>query len=197
MKVDNLSANTEPIKTDEINKKTKENKEEKVTKTNTRKKTNAKVKKSFPKDMTIKIISNSDGVLVYSSPNGMVSFEIDEYGGYDYVELSTLLAMRNANRRFFEENWIVIGDTDEYKAEDIYDFLKISHYYNNVFTPDNIDKLFNLEPQRIEEIVSNYPISLKRTIYRIAKDKYKNNELQLIATIRAIENAVGLKFDEE
>lgn len=172
-----------------------EPKKETPKKNNVPKKT--KVKKKLTKDTIVKVISNITGKLIYVSPNGMISFEIGDYGDYEYVELGTLLAIRNANRRFFEENWIIVDDGDDYTASEVYSFLRVDDYYKNVFSPENIDKLFNLEPNEIEKIISNYSNSLKQTIYIVAKEKYKNGELQYVPKIKAIEKAVELKLDEE
>lgn len=169
--------------------------EEEVKKTTANKKTLKK--KNYSKDMIVKIISNFDGKVGYTSPNKMVSFEIDDYGGYEYVELSTLMAMRNGNRRYFEENWILIDDGDDYTAEEIYKFLRVEQYYKTVFKPDNIDKLFSLEAKRIEEIVSNYSNTFKQTIFRLAKKRYKEGKLDSVAKVKAIEKATGYVIDED
>jgi|GEM_PF-7118982 len=34
--------------------------------------------------------------------------------------------MRNTDRRFFEDNWVICEDTVDYKAMQVYDFLKVA-----------------------------------------------------------------------
>ena len=56
----------------------------------------------------------------------------DAYNSVEYVELAELVAMRNSARRFYEDNWIVLEDTDEYTAIQLYEFLKVSKYYDKL-----------------------------------------------------------------
>lgn len=203
MEVINLSKESEntveEVKKDkkQSSTETKQNKAKKTAQTKVQKTEDKPKKKvNLSRDETIKVISNVDGVLFYRSPNGMVSFEIDEYGGYDYVELSTLVSMRNGNRRFFSENWIIVDDGDDYTAQDVYEFLRVDQYYKNVFSPEKIDKLFSFTPGRIQKIVSGYSPSLKQTIFNIAKKKHQNGKLDSVTKIKAIEAATGMLLDE-
>lgn len=155
-------------------------------------------KKPFPsKDLEIKILSNFYGNVSYSSKNGTVSFDLNGYGSYDYVTFGDLIALKNGYRRYFQENWIVLDDTEDYTAEELYKALRVDQYYNNILNPDKINELFQYSPAKIKSTISNYPKSMKETIYKIAVDKYKSGKLDSVLKIKAIEDSIGKKLDAE
>ena len=102
--------------------------------------------------------------------------------------------MRNTSRRFFEDNWIVLGDKEDYTAEQLYDFLKVSNLYKNIYTPENINDIFKLEPNDIIKKVSNLSKGMKSTIATKAKEMIDAKELDSNKKIEALETALNVKF---
>lgn len=149
----------------------------------------------IPLDTIVPVTSNIKGNLIYVSKK-MAGYTInwDDFGSTEYIELSELVAMRNSDRRFFEDNWIICEDTDEYSAMQIYDFLKVSKYYKNVFTPENIDTIFEKEPSQIIKIISTLSKGMKETIAVRAKEKIDTKELDSNSKIEALETALNMKF---
>ena len=150
----------------------------------------------IPLDTIVPVTCNYKGGLKYVSKRTsgfMISW--DGYGSTEYIELSELSSMRNSDRRFFEDNWIVIEDTDEYTAMQIYDFLKIAKYYKNVFTPENIDTIFEKDAADIVTILSTLSKGMRDTIAVRAKEKIEANELDSNSKIKALEEALGMKFN--
>lgn len=158
-------------------------------------KTNQKPKK-IPLDILIPVTSNFKGVLNYTS-NRITGYTIkwDGFGSTEYIELAELVSMRNSARRFFEDNWIVIEDTDEYAAMQIYDFLKVAKYYKNVFTPETIDSLFEKDPSDMFRIISTLSQGMKDTIAVRAKEKIDSNEFDSTSKRKALSEALGITFN--
>lgn len=149
----------------------------------------------IPLDTIVPVTSNIKGNLIYVSKK-MAGYAInwDDFGATEYIELSELVSMRNSDRRFFEDNWIICEDTDEYSAMQIYDFLKVGKYYKNVFTPENIDTIFEKEPSQIIRTISTLSKGMKETIAVRAKEKIDAKELDSNSKIEALETALNMKF---
>ena len=149
----------------------------------------------IPLDTIVPVTSNIKGNLIYVSKK-MAGYTInwDDFGATEYIELSELVSMRNSDRRFFEDNWIICEDTDEYSAIQIYDFLKVGKYYKNVFTPENIDTIFEKEPSQIIKTISTLSKGMKETIAVRAKEKIDAKELDSNSKIEALETALNMKF---
>ena len=98
----------------------------------------------IPLDTMVTVVCNTIGGATYISKKAAgYIVEWEDFGSEEYMELGELVAMRNTDRRFFEDNWIILEDTDDYDAMQLYEFLKVAKYYTNVFTSRNIDELFS------------------------------------------------------
>lgn len=149
----------------------------------------------IPLDTIVPVTCNVVGGAIYKSSkiNGY-TITWDNYGSVEYVELSELVAMRNTARRFFEDNWIILEDTDEYTAIQLYEFLKVTKHYEKVFTPENIDSIFELSDKDIIKTVSELSKGMKSTIATRAKMKIDAKELDSNNKIEALETALNVKF---
>lgn len=150
----------------------------------------------IPLDTIVPVVCNVDGGLYYESPK-IRGYAI-EWGGYksvEYVELSELVTMKNAARRFFEDNWIVFEDTDEYTTGQLYDFLKVTKFYKNALTPETIDSIFDKTPAEIIKIVTHLSKGMKDTISTRVKIKIDSGELDSKGKIDAFEKALGVVFN--
>ena len=149
----------------------------------------------IPLDTIVPVVCNVIGGASYESTrtNGYMIIW-DAYNSVEYVELAELVAMRNSARRFYEDNWIVLEDTDEYTAIQLYEFLKVSKYYEHVITPENIDALFNMEDAELIRTISTLSKGMKDTVAARAKIKYDAKELDSNKKIEALETALKVKF---
>ena len=102
--------------------------------------------------------------------------------------------MRNTARRFFEDNWIVLEDTEEFTSVQLYDFLRVTKYYENAFTPETIDTIFDMNDKEIIRVVSELSKGMKDTIATRAKKKIDAKELDSNKKIEALETALNVKF---
>lgn len=149
----------------------------------------------IPLDTIVPVVCNVVGGAIYESQK-IKGYTVywDAFGSVEYMELSELVSMRNTSRRFFEDNWIVLGDTDEYTAIQLYEFLKVSKLYENVFTPENIDSIFDLDANSIIKTISTLSKGMKSTIATRAKEKIDAKELDSNKKIEALETALNVKF---
>ena len=148
----------------------------------------------IPLDTIVPVVCNTVGGATYISKKIMgYQVEWDDLGSVEYMELGELASMRNTDRRFFTDNWIVLEDTVEYTAMQLYDFLKVSKYYENVFTPENIDEIFTYSKDQITKTIATLSRGLKETIAARAKQKLDEDTLDK-NIIDTLESALGIQI---
>ena len=149
----------------------------------------------IPLDTVVPVVSNVIGGAIYKSAKTIgYTIDWDAYGSVEYVELSELVSMRNTARRFFEDNWIVLEDTEKFTSVQLYDFLRVTKYYENAFTPETIDTIFDMNDKEIIRVVSELSKGMKDTIATRAKEKIDAKELDSNKKIEALETALNVKF---
>ena len=125
----------------------------------------------IPLDTVVPVVCNVIGGAIYKSAKTIgYTIDWDAYGSVEYVELSELVSMRNTARRFFEDNWIVLEDTEKFTSVQLYDFLRVTKYYENAFTPETIDTIFDMNDKEIIRVVSELSKGMKDTIATRAKE---------------------------
>lgn len=164
------------------------------TKANTEK-ASAKVK--IESDYLIPVKSNTGGVLYYKSKKTGYEETWDETGTVIEMEYGELVSMRNSQKKFFINNWIVVEDTDDYTADEIYKALNVDKYYTSNGLYENIDDIFNFSAKKIEEIVPTLSKPVKETILTKAYTMLaeEDERLDSKAKVKALEKALGVNFD--
>ena len=108
----------------------------------------------IPLDTVVPVVCNVIGGAIYKSAKTIgYTIDWDAYGSVEYVELSELVSMRNTARRFFEDNWIVLEDTENFTAVQLYDFLRVTKYYENAIIGYSFSKSLSLPGERIGYLV--------------------------------------------
>ena len=149
----------------------------------------------IPLDTVVPVVCNVIGGAIYKSAKTIgYTIDWDAYGSVEYVELSELVSMRNTARRFFEDNWIVLEDTENFTSVQLYDFLRVTKYYENAFTLETIDTIFDMNDKEIIRVVSELSKGMKDTIATRAKEKIDAKELDSNKKIEALETALNVKF---
>lgn len=102
--------------------------------------------------------------------------------------------MRNGQRDFFSENWVMlVGDN----AEQALDWLQIRKYYSDIVELDDLDEVFTWSPEKIETVVTKIARGAKDSIAMRAYDLIESGSLDSIKTIKAIEAATGYVLMEK
>ena len=148
-------------------------------------------------DYLVPVRSNVGGVLYYKSKRTGYEETWDETGTVIEMEFSELIAMRNNQKKFFENNWIVVEDTDDYTADEIYKALNVDKYYTSNGLYDNIDDIFGFSAKKIEEIVPTLSKAVRETIITKAYTMLAENDERLDSNRKreALEKALGISFD--
>jgi len=148
-----------------------------------------KVRKQLDENLLVPIRSNVAGTLIYKSPRTGQIWEFSNYGDEDVIELKELRSMLNSQRSFLEKGWIKILD------DEVVEYLNLERYQKKVLDREDIELLFEMEPEKIKETISGMSTNNKILVFEIAREKYLNGELRDIHVINAIQGALGQKLD--
>ena len=148
-------------------------------------------------DYLIPVKSNTGGVLYYKSKKTGYEETWDETGAVIELEFSELISMRNSQKKFFINNWIVVEDTDDYTADEIYKALNVDKYYTSNGLYENIDDIFSFSAKKIEEVVPTLSKPIKETILAKAYTMLAEDDSRLDSNAKrkALEKALGVNFD--
>lgn len=159
----------------------------------TEKETTAEVtqKRDIQNDTPVICKNGTRGNLIYKSSRNLgYEVEWNEFGEEQEISFGELLAMRGSQRRFFEENWILIEDPEVIKK------LGVERYYKNVPSAENFDEIFSLAPEKLREKVSEMSDGMKDSVRIRAKELIKEGVIDSRSTIKAISEAVGKDIEE-
>lgn len=154
----------------------------------------------IPLDVEVPCLCNVKGGLIYTSTrNGGMNAEWSEFGDLQYLDVRELLLMRNSQKRFFDDNWISLKDTDdgEYTADEIYKFLRVDDKYGDFYDADNIETFFDLNEKQMADKISKMSRGMKDLIAVMALDKIENDEIDSVKKRRAIIKVLGLDISED
>ena len=149
-----------------------------------------KERKFSPNELVV-VRNGFEGKLVYVSPRTGEKFVWDELGSELDMELVDLRAAKNAHKGYFENNWFVIDD------EEVLEYLGVKRMYQGALSTEEIEKLFKMAPEEIEEKLNQIPKGQKQTIIYRAKRMIVDGEIDSIKVIRTLEKCLGVELIEK
>lgn len=142
-------------------------------------------------DTMVECRSGTAGKLIYKSlMNPGYAVEWEDFGDVQELEYRELVSMRANQRRFFEDNWILIDDPAVIKK------LGVGRYYQNSLTTDDFEDVFNMSADEIKEVVPALPGGTKDAIASEAKKKIESGELDSRSAIKALEDSLDVELEE-
>ena len=162
-----------------------------------------KVKRKLKLDDNVSIYaaSNVFGELIYINHKTGDKYSWENMGDVQSLYVSDIRAMKSNQRKFLEENWIVItgiaDHADEYEdvdVDEIYEALQISNYYKDFICPSNLNDVFNWKPDEIRNKVSKMPVSTKETIAIRANELIRAGIIDSISKIKVLEEVIGCEL---
>lgn len=166
--------------------------------TKPKKSTKTKKAEKKPKPKTVKDSDSIDvkscviGRLVWKSPRTGYRIIWDEFGVSNPMTVEELRDMRNGSRKFFENNWVVLEGDD---AEDVMKYLQLDKYYKEFASVEDIDSIFEYEPDEILAIVKKFNFGLKELVARRAATLKNEGALDSVKVIEAVEKATGFTIE--
>lgn len=162
-------------------------------------KTTGKSNLKIDPNYLVPVKSNVAGVLYYKSKKTGYEEVWDETGTVIEMEYSELVSMRNSQKKFFINNWIVFEDTDDYTAQQIYDALNVRKYYTSDGLYESIDDIFDFTASKIEKVVPGLAKPVKETIISKAYELIAANDPRMDSKnkVKSLEKALGIKFNSD
>lgn len=137
-------------------------------------------------DTMVECKNGTHGKLVYvSKKNPGVTYEWNEFGEIQEMDYGELVSMRGAQRRFFEDNWVLIEDAEVLKK------LGVDKYYKNALTTENFDSVFTWSVDEIKEKIPKMSDGMKDSIRVRAMELIKAGKFDSLASIKAMGEALG------
>lgn len=136
----------------------------------------------------VDVVSCYYGGLKYRNKNTGYIAEWGQFGDTVRMTVGELSAMRNGQRAFFENQWILLtGDN----ADAVISYLQLDKYYQDITSVQDIDNLFRCTPEELPGVLARFSPSAKETIARRAHEKIEDKELSDINVIRVLEKSLG------
>lgn len=142
------------------------------------------IKKTRDLNEEVKVTNITNSSLTYISKS-QVGYRVDwgEYGEENWMEYKELLNMRNSQRAFFEQPWIMCD-------WDVLEDLKVDKYYKDIINLDNIEDIFSKTPDDLKNTLEIVPRGIKELIVDKAFELIKSKKLDSIKIIEVIEKTL-------
>lgn len=149
-------------------------------------------------------IDNSVIVPVKSNVHGSLRFESNICKEYwndinDIVDLTwgEILSIRQQARAFFENNWIVLEDTEEYTAKQMYEALGVSKYYPDCDKVRCMDDIFTLKQKELVAYLEQVSDAAKENIIMYIKSLIKNSDKRVDSKskMETLSKALNCEFE--
>jgi len=138
----------------------------------------------------IPVMNITNGSLVYISKKTGAEWNWSEYGDIEYMEFQELLSMRSAQKRFFDEPFILV------MHDGAVEHLGLTRMYENMKNPDQIDEVFNLAQKDFEEVVEKSPKGIKHLIVTRARQLYEKGQLDSARKIKYLNERFNTDIGE-
>lgn len=134
----------------------------------------------------VSVICITNSPLIYESRSQMgYRIDWDGYLSENWIEYKELVNMRNSQRAFFEEPWVIC-------EWDVLEDLKVTQYYKNLIDLENLEDIFKKPIDELEETLKIVPKGIKHLIVDKAYELRKSRELDSISVIEIIENTLNV-----
>lgn len=147
------------------------------------------VKQPLTDSDKVTVMNNTTGRYGYVGKSGY-SFQLEEYGDTADVPFGELRAMSaSKQKRHITDAFIIILD-DEAVEE-----LNYSKLYEDVLDVDGVESILS-QPEKLKLTLPKMPKIMRETVITIARQKYKNGELNDLRVINAIKDSVDINIME-
>lgn len=134
----------------------------------------------------ISVVCITNSPLIYESKSQQ-GYRVD-WDGFlqeNWMEYKELVNMRNSQKAFFEEPWIICD-------WDVLVDLKVNHYYKNIIDLENLDELFAKSPEELEHTLKIVSVGIKKLIVDRAFELRREKKLDSISIIETIEKTLNV-----
>lgn len=147
-----------------------------------------RVKVELDPHMLVTVRNGFAGMLYYRSRRTGEEYTWEQFGDEQDMELGELKNARNSARAFFERNYFLIDDPE------VIEYLNAKPYYQNALSVEELDGLFDEDPDDIISIIGGLSEGQKKTLRYRARELTTNGVIDSIKTIEALEQALNIQL---
>lgn len=146
--------------------------------------------KKFHDDDQIEVMNGAPSVLFYKGLRDEFLYEFKNYGEVQTMSFAELRMMSRRNRKYLEENWIIIMDEEVLKE------LRLDHLQQEYYTDEDLFEMLSEDSLfRLSEALESKD-SIQQAIIRKAIAMNNSGELRLVSIKKKIEDHFKLDLDE-
>lgn len=151
----------------------------------------------IPKDVDmgqfITVRNGYQGLLVYISKRTGEKFIWEDFGAEQEIELRELRNAKNSSKRFFEDNWFMFDDDDDW----VIDFLGVRRFYKDALPIDKFDDIFTMKPDALAKRIALLSDGQKRSVAYRAKELISEKKIDSLSVIDVLEKALNIELIEK
>lgn len=144
----------------------------------------------FDDNDLILCMSGVKGNMTFKSQLSGFTVKTTNFGQTVKIPYKDLVYVHNISPRAFHEGNIIV--LNEHLQEE----FNLGDVYKNVITPNNIQKVLQLDSEDLSKFISDMPSGMKPALYDEARKMYRDGRLDSIRTVEAIEKEFGVSLED-
>lgn len=146
------------------------------------------VKKFNPDDMILCQSICVGQTFVKGFKSGTI-YTFEALGAEEYIEYRDLVAAVRSKDSILFKPFIVVLDEDFINEQ-----KTLKSFYENMYTPEDFEEFFRLNPNQMVEALNNMPVGIRETIKSMAVGKIQDGVFDSVARIKALDDYFGTKM---
>lgn len=134
----------------------------------------------------VEVKNGFNGRLIFENKRTGEIYEWNEFGESQDITFTDLKYAKASQKDFFINNWFLIED------EDVIEALGLNKYYDNALSEEEFDALFKLSPSEITARINELSDGQKKSLGYKAKALYKEEKIDSLKVITALEHSLGI-----
>lgn len=150
------------------------------------------------KEAKERIFNQEDKILCQSVSPGITHvkgiktgeiYTFESEGATEYIEYRDLVAAIRSNSDIIFKPFIIVKDKDFIDEQE-----KLKKYYDSLYTIEDYDAFFNLDPYRMKDVLEQLPEGILNTIKSMAVTRIADGSLDSVARIKALDEFFGTQL---
>ena len=146
------------------------------------------VKKFNPDDMILCQSICVGQTFVKGFKSGTI-YTFEALGAEEYIEYRDLVAAVRSKDSILFKPFIIVLDEDFINEQ-----KTLKSFYENMYTPEDFEEFFRLNPNQMVEALNNMPVGIRETIKSMAVGKIQDGVFDSVARIKALDDYFGTKM---
>ena len=146
------------------------------------------IKKFNPDDMILCQSICVGQTFVKGFKSGTI-YTFEALGAEEYIEYRDLVAAVRSKDSILFKPFIIVLDDDFINEQ-----KTLKSFYENMYTPEDFEEFFRLNPNQMVEALNNMPVGIRETIKSMAVGKIQDGVFDSVARIKALDDYFGTKM---